>query len=282
MLKNLFKPKETERKQAIPGFYSASVGLVSVESKETAFILEKIPHMQRIYIQNNRSLYSDDDEQELKSSLSAILFKFRLTNYALLQVWSIRDNKTKEFLYNNFANSSKSFDCTNDEQFLYSALLEQFLFQGRAFLDFYMIYIILLLKVDDRGYVNKKKFEKLLQSAQPPFDSKASTALKYFQENVFGEEVDRGVVQANWGSLLKSLRDKIAHRDMIKHAFKSDESLFDGTPIDLPTIRDLTYDRFCQNMHNGMFFLFTELLPLLYDLEWKAGKYQDGMWETSE
>ena len=49
--------------------------------------------------------------------------------------------------------------------------------------------------------------------------------------------------------------------------------------LDFPTIRDLTCDRFCQAMENGMYELIRDLFPILYDLEWQAGPYKEGMFD---
>ncbi len=40
-----------------------------------------------------------------------------------------------------------------------------------------------------------------------------------------------------------------------------------------------TSDRFCQYMQNGTFSLVTDVSPVLYELEWRAGPYRPDLWE---
>jgi hypothetical protein len=125
----------------------------------------------------------------------------------------------------------------------------------------------------------KTFFRALHRVNEAPFAEKAQWLQDYFHNKVFGTSNWTGQNPNNWGSLLQSLRDKIAHRDRLRPSFNSD-----GTPVrkvlfDWPTLRDITFDRFCQYMQNGMFALFTDVSPVLYEVEWKPGPFKPNLWQ---
>lgn len=126
----------------------------------------------------------------------------------------------------------------------------------------------------------KKKFRReLAKIHQQPFAEKARRVEGYLDTRVFGTPSTTGVVSNDWGTLLESLRTKLTHRDRLKASYEGAETLLDKVLLDWPTLRGETYDRFCQQMSNGMFYLITELSPILYGLEWKAGPYKEGLWQ---
>lgn len=105
--------------------------------------------------------------------------------------------------------------------------------------------------------------------------------MNYFENKVFAKSSENWLSPENWGALLQSLRDKIAHRDKLRPSYDSDENLVDDVLFDWPTLRETTYDRFCQYMQNGMFYMLHDLSKMLYELEWKPGPYKEGLWDES-
>lgn len=240
----------------------------------------KIEAMQEIYLQRNSSLYSEQELHEIRYYLKASMYKFYLATLALEQLWSLSHAKRDEIFF-ALENSLDRLECSDDETLLISFAFESFLFQGKAFLDFHMLYISLLLKTGHEGKISKDKFYKALNRSQSPFESKATDVLNYFENKVFAKSSENWLSPENWGSLLQSLRDKIAHRDKLRPSYDSDEKLVDSVLFDWPTLRETTYDRFCQYMQNGMFYMLHDLSKLLYELEWKPGPYKDGLWDKS-
>ena len=147
-----------------------------------------------------------------------------------------------------------------------SFALECFVLISRSFLDFYMLYICLLLRTGHKGSMSKSRFFKALESTlEDPFHERASTICDYFENHVFSSS--ESLSQDNWGSILRSIRDKIAHRDRL-HTY----------PGQSPVIQGNFYEEFCQKMQNGMFELIRETTPVLFNLEWKSGPYREGLW----
>lgn len=241
--------------------------------------VQKVHAMQDIYFQNNPSLFTPEECEIIEDLLKAAAYKFHLANLNLEQLWALSQNKRDELFY-ALENAIDQLSVSDDELLLISFALEGFLFQARAFLDFYMLYLCLSLKADHPGYMSTQKFFKALRGVQQsPFAEKASQIHLYFDEHVFGSPDWDGLNTNNWGSLLRSLRDKVAHKNRLRPAYESDEVLVGGILFDWPTLQGITYDRFCQYVQNGMFSLFTDLTPILYELDWKAGLYRPDMWE---
>lgn len=51
------------------------------------------------------------------------------------------------------------------------------------------------------------------------------------------------------------------------------------TPLDWPTLRGLTYDRFRQDIENNVFSMLTEISSVIYQLACKSGRYKDDLWD---
>ena len=240
---------------------------------------QKLEAMQGIYLQRNPTLYTQPEEQRLRYYIKAVSYKFYLATLGLEQLWALSYTKREELVY-ALQNSLDKLECSDDEVLLSSFALESFLLQGRAFLDFYMLYICLALRTGHKGQISTDRFRKELKKVQlEPLATKARKVRDYFDRKVFGTHDGKDFVPSNWGTLLQSLRDKIAHRDRLRPSFESSEVLLDKVLFDWPTLQGMTYERFCQMMQNGMFCLITDVSPILYDLEWKAGPYRPKLWQ---
>ena len=262
-------------------YYKASIKLVQKSQKDMGPTVTKTTKAQEVYLRNNSEIYTEDEIEKIRYFLGAFLYKFQLANYSLEQLWTIRDAKVEQNLFDIVRNSIDSLELTNDEVFLQSHVLEQFLFQSRACLDFFMLYLAHFLRTGHEGSMSQDKFYKRLKGSHPDLSDKATRIESYFNTKIFGPENEVNIISpTNWGRLLKSLRDKIAHKDKIKISKNSDDRIMNDILLDFPTLKDLTYDRFCQAMENGMWYMITDLFPILYDLKWQAGPYREGMFES--
>lgn len=253
--------------------------LLSETRRYADFFAQKLEAMQEIYLRRNPELYTRAELQHLRYYLKAVSHKFYLATLSLEQLWALSHTKRGE-LCCALQNSLDRLECSDDELLLSSFALEGFLFQGRAFLDFYMLYACLFLRTGHSGSMSRRKFAKgLAKVQQVPFAEKAQWVKEYFDSKVFGVSDGRSFDLNNWGTLLVSLRDKIAHRDHLRRSFNSEERLLGEVLFDWPTLQDMTYDRFCQYMQNGMFSLVTDVSPVLYELEWKPGPYKPDLWQ---
>lgn len=241
--------------------------------------VEKLKVMQEIYLRRNAALYTHEEIQQVEYYFKTVVYKFHLANLSLEQLWSLSEVKRQE-LFHALENSLDRLDVSDDELLLISFVFETFLFQARSFLDFYMLYLCVFLKTGYQGRMSKDRFFKALDMVtQEPFLQKAELIRNYFSTKVFGCSDWTGLNPNDWGTLLRSLRDKIAHRDRLHPSFDGSETLSGKVLFDWPTLREITYDRFCQYMDNGMFAIFTDVAPMIYELEWKSGPYKSEYWQ---
>jgi hypothetical protein len=247
--------------------------------KHTDTPLQKLDAMQEIYFRGNASLYTSIELRQINYYSKAVSYKYHLANLSLEQLWSLSDAKRQE-LHVALENSLDRLEVSDDELLLISFALEGFMLQARTFLDFYMLYLCLFLRTEHKGSISTNKFFKALTSVQEaPFAKKARRVTEYFQTRVFGSSDWDGLNPNDWGTLLVTLRDKIAHRDRLRPSFDSDETLIGKVLFDWPTLQKMTYDRFCQYMQNGMFALFTDVSPIIYEVEWKPDPYRPDLWQ---
>ena len=262
-------------------YLAVSQGLNALREAERRYadsILQKLALMQQVYLRRHSGLYDASEVAGLRYYLAAVCHKFHLASLSLEQLWAL-SHTTRNRLFDAISNSLDSLDTTDDELLFAGFALEAFLFQARAFLSFYMIYLCRAVKTGHTGSMTRERFFRRLDGIEPgPLSGKAALLAAYFRSHVFAESDRNQFISGNWGSVLVSLRDKITHRDRLRPSFESDERLLDRVLFDWPTLRGITYDRFCQDMQNGMFALFTDLSPVIYELEWQAGPCRPGTW----
>lgn len=259
---------------------AAGLQILLAETRRYAESLpQKVEAMQEIYFERNPALYSQLEIQQLRYYLKAVLYKLYLATLNLEQLWSLSHTK-RDTVFHVLQNSLDRLECSDDELLLISFAFEGFLFQGRAFLDFYMLYLCLFLRTGHQGRMSRNRFDRALKNVpQSPLSEKAVQVKEYFDTGVFASSAQSWLSPENWGTLLESLRDKIAHRDRLRPSFDSDETLVGKVLLDWPTVQKTTYERFCQYMQNGMFYLITDISPILYELDWKAGPYRPDLWQ---
>lgn len=236
--------------------------------------LLKLGRMQEIYLRRNNELYTNPQIYQIKKSFKSVEYKFLFTNFHLEQLWTLSEDTRWEVLV-ALANSLDRLRWDDTQLNIGSIFLESFLFQAVSFLDVYMFYICLVMGIKDPGKMKVKKFFKLMSSTRGNTLQKKAIKLKeYFEGSVLGK--------GQWGELLRSLRDKIAHRDCLWPSLDSNETLLKNVLLDLPTIQRKTYERFCQDIDNNLFEMLRKTSPVLFDLGWKSGPYKSNLWKEGE
>lgn len=249
-------------------------GLLLLIKKNRDYIDENVRIFRQIhyvYMETNANYYSKTDIFWINHFLDSIIHKVYLASISVEQLQAVRYGKINESLWSAFENNLVRLECSDDEQLIVSFALECFLFESRSFLDIHMAYICLLLKTGfSKGYMNKTRFfEELGKVNQPPFMQKAEWVKRYFERNVFGvEEADTSIIRKDWGRLLQSLRDKIAHRDIINPSFDSNETLINNILLDWPTLKGMTYHLLSETIRNGMYLLLHDVSAYIYELKW--------------
>lgn len=249
-------------------------GMLLMVSKNREYIEKTNEIVRRIhqdYIERNSNLYNSKELLRINYFVDSVAYKSFLVRIAVEQLQSVKFGRIEESLWPAIENSLNSLTCSDDEQVLVSFALESFLFEVRSFLDIYMILICLLLKTGfTNGYMSKATFENELKKSGPPFSLKAKWVKDYFSSEVFGIENNNEaeIFRKDWGELVRSLRDKIAHRDVIRKSFDSKEVFINNIRLEWPTLQKLTYHSFAETVGNGVHALFHKVLCHIYDLKW--------------
>lgn len=250
-------------------------GMVNLVSKNREYIEKTNDIVRQIhqdYIGRNSQLYNSEELLWINYFMNSVAYKSFLVRIAIEQLQTVKFGRIEESLWPAIENNLNSMDCSDDEQIIISFALESFLFEARSFLDIYMIFICLLLKTGfTSGHMSKGKFEKeLSKSIDPLLSEKAIWVKSYFDNEVFGEENDREAVifRKDWGQLVKSLRDKIAHRDIIRQSFESKEEFIFNIRLEWPTLKKFTYHTLAETIGNGIHALFYKVLCHIYESNW--------------
>lgn len=243
--------------------------LRSTQGLKAAFP-RKLRQMQDAYLQRSSQLHTEAEAREIRYYLNAVLYKFTLADLSLEQLWAMSMD-TRAGLVDALENSLDRLDITDEDLLLISFALECALLQSRAFLDFHMVYVCLVLKADHRGAMSGDKFARALGRVQhEPLRRKAQQVREYYETRVFGKSQGGIFAPSDWGTVLCSLRDRIAHRDRLRPSFQSQERLLDKVLLNWPTLRGATYERFAQMIQNGMYFLAKDVATILYEQPWPA------------
>ena len=250
-------------------------GMLLMVSKNRGYIEAThniLKYVHEIYIGKNSHLYTEAELFWIKHYFDSVIYKSFLVRIAVEQLQSVRHGKINESLWPAIENSLDTLNCSNDEQVLVSFALEAFLFEARSFLDVSMILFCLLLKTwFTKGHMNKSRFyDELDKVVDSPFDQKAKWIKQYFDTKVFGQEENQetSVFRDDWGTLLRSLRDRIAHRDVINLSFDSKEKFINDIRLDWPTLKGITYHLLAETIGNGIHALFHQGLCHIYELKW--------------
>mgnify|MGYP000445185106 CR=1 FL=1 len=198
------------------------------------------------FYENAEKYVAEINNPELRlkilSQTDSLLFKFISVATNLEFLWKIRNlKKDKDELQQHSVEWRNNLSLTDLMYF------ENVILQLRAFIDFAQKLSCLVL-----GYTKPidgtKKFHKILSK----YESEKAKNI----ELKFKEIMNEG----NWGYSVKSIRDKISHYDIVKT--KSEFR---------PTIQEKSYERYCQDLENGMFVFLTEIQPILFERKWISG-----------
>ncbi len=236
----------------------------------------KILEAQKYFFRN--AITPVDLERKAKNLelLDDALHKFYLGSYALEQLWAVQ-NYLKYSVHKN-PNFDSNLTYQQDEiTFLLAAIFDQVLYSWRSFLDFYLKYLLFFLTGNYIVTISTGKFRKEITNYinKEPNDKKAELVYDYIRKNVLSKTFDNQT--DSWGDLLRDLRDKTAHKKLIKPTIIENKNN-QGVMIAWPTIKGLNYSELAQrSFENSAFEMLIKLFPILYEMEWVPGPYKEGM-----
>lgn len=239
----------------------------------------KLQAMEEKYLQNT-SEYTEIEREKIRYFREAFSYKFYLSSMHLEQLWSlIHIGKEAPLLKQVLINIYDAHRFNEDKTLLHSFTIEGFIIQGTAFLDFYMLYLCSIFKINETDRLSGRKFIKSLKNVEGTHKARAEQVHKYFSENVFSDSTSGAILSDRWGELIKKLRNSLVHRDELSPDFENEVLLLNRIIGEWPEeLMDLTCSRFCQDVQNVMFYMMTHLAAVVYGLEYKPGPYRPDMW----
>ncbi|WP_420388269.1 hypothetical protein [Roseivirga sp.] len=195
------------------------------------------------------TIYSEkqpDSQQTIKilKHTDALLYKFTLATINLEFLWKISEFKKEALIKDD---QQVGYEWNNSKSIIDSIFFESTIIQIRAFIDFAQ-----KLSCVRIGYYKPingtNHFYKILKSSESYLASQI--------EKVFKE------VDESWGQVIRSLRDKVLHYDLIKtsHSFR-------------PSIQEKNYEEFAQGLTNEMFEFLMTLSEVIFGIEWISGTF---------
>lgn len=232
----------------------------------------KLEAMQDFYLRASVSDYDETDREMLRYYLRAFSFKFYLATLHLEQLWSLAHGAginppVRVILENSF----DRHDLNNDSLLLTGFVFETLAVQAIAAFDFIAQYFSCYFHIGPIQNLSEHKLkEELDKISDPDMHEKALATSGYYSKP---RERDRR-------DLLRRVRHSLVHRDKIYPSFTEKLSLLEQVVAPSPEwVVEEQISEFSQEVQNDLFFLATNLLPNLYDLDWIPGPYRLGLWD---
>lgn len=269
-------------------YYGGAYGLRDLLGKTrdyTEQIPKKLKAMQEMYLNANPHLYNTEQNDLLNYYLDAFSYKELFTSWCVEQIWSIvRTGSGERKLLEVLSNLYDNHDRREEDLLLLSFVLDNFLLQSTAFLEFYMLYLRLFFHKDGKRFQSRdflRDLSDLADDESSEFSTKAQLVRDYFQNRVFSEASRRGSFSIdNWGGIIRKLRNPTVHRDLSIPKFDPAKDLALEITVDWPSeLREIGCARFCEDIQGEMFVMVSSLAAVLYDIEWKPGPYHQNLWQ---
>lgn len=265
--------------------YQGAHGLRDLLHKTQSFtdqVPRKLRAMEAVYLKHNASRYTAEEIQRLQYYREAFCYKELLCDWTVEQIWAVvhtggGDQSLLAILQNIFDDHQTA----ETDTIVLSFLVENFLLQGTAFVDFFMLYLAAFFRVEETKFISWKKLESALQEVNDAiFRDKARQVEQFFAARVFAETTERGGLSIrNWGNVLRELRHATIHRDQDYPDFTAGGLLVQRKTRDWPEpLWRIECARFCEDVRGDMFLMVTKMAAALYSLEWKPGEYRPNMW----
>ncbi|SHJ36610.1 hypothetical protein [Pseudozobellia thermophila] len=214
----------------------------SVFEVQTITICQKFREAAIIYLEREPN---EIDKSKLLKQTDALLFKFTLSVINLEFLWRISEKQSTE---GRLAENEK-FEWNNSNSIIDATFFESTIIQIRAFIDFAQKLACVTLGYNKQINGTKDFYKNLNKIG----GSKSNLIKEKFSE-----------MDKTWGKLIRSLRNKIVHYDLIKtnHEYR-------------PTVKGKNYEVFAQELTNNMFLFLVDLCKLLFEIEWVSGTFNE-------
>ncbi len=220
-----------------------------------------------VHIRSAKFGFSEDERKVALRSIDALVWKLTAAGIHLERLWENRETfDIQQLMARLLEKEPDPRRFTDPEIAFLTAEFEAFLFQSRAFIAVAQVHTLDACRVNFGGMLTNEKYKKKVWNSPPETKEQLVKAYTYFTENVFGT--------GNWGTLLKSLRDRIAHFDRVKPSVSVEEN-----GAETIGVAGRTFEQLAQEFENGIYDLMVNVIAPIWGCKWEAGSYHIGMWE---
>jgi hypothetical protein len=210
--------------------------------------------------------FNNTERKFALKSIDALVWKFTAAGIHLERLWEHNETVAMKLVLENAVQNRFEPKRYTDREIAYLTVeFEAYLMQARAFISIAQIHTLDACRVPFGGILTSEKYENAVRNAPTDVSIRLTQAYDYFAKEVFG--------QGKWGSLLRSLRDRVAHFDRIRPSVSTDQY------IQKLNVSGLTLERLAQDFENGHYALLVDVIAPIWEREWKPGAYTPGMWE---
>lgn len=225
------------------------------------------PKLRELVETRTKQLGFKNGEREFAlKSMDALVWKLTAAGIHLERLWEYNETAAMELLLENAVQNRFEPKRYTDKEIAYLTVeFEAYLMQARAFISIAQIHTLDACRVPFRGILTNEKYNNAVRKAPTDVSIKLTQAYDYFAGEVFGD--------GKWGSLLRSLRDRVAHFDRIRPSVSTNQYTEEFN------VAGLTLERLAQDFENGHYYLLVNVIAPIWEREWKPGAYVPGMWE---
>lgn len=227
----------------------------------TSNCLRRFRSAQEKWLAEDRAGLGRGQTDAVRQQFESLAVRFLLASTHLEELWAHSSSRRLQIL--ELVEPVETHTWSNDDLLESMLVFEGYLFQLRSFVDYFLVYACLTFGVSAPGTMRLRDFRRRVQRLGLP---RGDRFLLYVEQEVFGD--------AAWGSLLRSLRDRVAHRAAFQPSREGKEEVL-GVRLDWPTIRGHTLERLAQTFDNGAFGLISDSVPILFGREWVTGQARD-------
>lgn len=226
------------------------------------------PKLRKLVLIRSAKLGFSEHEQEIAlRSIDALVWKLTAAGIHLERLWENRETFDFQQLMARISKDEPDPRRFTDPEIAFlTAEFESFLFQARAFVTVAQVHTLDACRVSFGGRLTNKEYKKEVLNAPPETEERLVNAYTYFTEHVFGP--------GKWGTLLKNLRDRVAHFDRVRPSVSALENGAEEI-----SVAGLTLEQLAQEFENGIYDLMVNVIAPIWGCEWEAGPYHPGMWE---
>lgn len=252
----------------IKDFFDESLNLKDIVKRRLRFQKNYEPKLRALVETRTQQLgFSQLERIRAIRSIDAVSWKLTAAGIHLERLWENKESfDLQQLISQAYGGEPDPRRFTNEEIAYLTVEFEAYVIQARALITVAQIHTLDACRQSFGGQLTNEKYERAVKVAPDDVKDRLVRAHNYFVKNVFGPD--------KWGTLLRSLRDRVLHFDRVRPTRLNNE---DGS--EELTVVGLSLERLAQDFENGTYELLVDVVAPMWGRVWEAGAYRPGMWE---